>query len=306
MPASPAPLIDVLGLGAVAWDELLDVERFPGPDEKVRIKGRTHICGGLTGNALIAAARYGATCTYAGKLGVDAASEAVAERLSSEGIDLTHAIRAEGYRVVQSTIVVASQTGSRNVFSYSPGGTGAHETRPEAELIAGARVLLVDHHGVEGHLRAARIARAAGHSVVADIERDDQPHLEELWPLVDHLILSEKFARRFTGKTSAAAAARTLFTPERAVVVVTCGAEGCWYIDRSGAEPRHLPAYPVTARDTTGCGDVFHGVYAAALALGQDLETRLRAASAAGALRASTRSTPTRAEIDALLTPPVP
>jgi sugar/nucleoside kinase (ribokinase family) len=39
--------------------------------------------------------------------------------------------------------------------------------------------------------------------------------------------------------------------------------------------------------DTTGCGDVFHGAYAAALAQGMELRERVRLASAAAALKAT-------------------
>ena len=39
--------------------------------------------------------------------------------------------------------------------------------------------------------------------------------------------------------------------------------------------------------DTTGCGDVFHGAYAAALSEGLDLAARIRLASATAALSAT-------------------
>jgi sugar/nucleoside kinase (ribokinase family) len=39
--------------------------------------------------------------------------------------------------------------------------------------------------------------------------------------------------------------------------------------------------------DTTGCGDVFHGAYASALARGLGLAERVRFASAAAALKAT-------------------
>ena len=48
-----------------------------------------------------------------------------------------------------------------------------------------------------------------------------------------------------------------------------------------------LPAPRVAARDTTGCGDVFHGAYAMALARGMNLVDRLRWASATAALKAT-------------------
>ena len=48
---------------------------------------------------------------------------------------------------------------------------GADAKSPPAELIGSARVILVDHHGLEGTIRAARIARESGVAVVADFER---------------------------------------------------------------------------------------------------------------------------------------
>ena len=105
--------------------------------------------------------------------------------------------------------------------------------------------------------------------------------------LVDHLILSEVFARQYTRANNPATAATRLWNKRRSVVIVTCGAKGCFYLDRGTRTPRHVPAFKVEARDTTGCGDVFHGAYAAALARGMELQGRLRFASAAAALKAT-------------------
>ncbi len=137
-------------------------------------------------------------------------------------------------------------------------------------MIRAARVLFVDHYGVEGMTRAARIARTAGLPVVADLERDEFPGFDGLLELVDHLIVSRAFAARRTGRDDPAAAVRRLGSPGRCVVVVTCGDEGCWYREE-GSDAVHQPAYRVPVVDTTGCGDVFHGAYAAALARGLDL-----------------------------------
>ncbi len=58
--------IDVLGLGAVAVDDLVYLDEYPRPDSKVRVVRRERHAGGLTGTALVAAARMGRRCSYAG------------------------------------------------------------------------------------------------------------------------------------------------------------------------------------------------------------------------------------------------
>jgi sugar/nucleoside kinase (ribokinase family) len=61
--------IDVLGLGAVAVDDLVYLAEYPRPDSKVRVIRRERHAGGLTGTALVAASRMGRRCAYGGVLG---------------------------------------------------------------------------------------------------------------------------------------------------------------------------------------------------------------------------------------------
>jgi sugar/nucleoside kinase (ribokinase family) len=137
-------------------------------------------------------------------------------------------------------------------------------------------------------IRAARIARDAGLPVVADFERDPGPRFPELLGLADHLIVSRDFALRLTGARTPAEAAAALWQKERCVVVITAGAAGYHYLTQDLLpEVRHRPAFPVAALDTTGCGDVFHGAYASALARGMAVEARLEFASAAAALKST-------------------
>lgn len=297
--------IHVLGIGCAAVDELLYVEEFPVSDIKTRVIRREQQCGGLSGTALVAAARLGARCAYAGRLGLDSASRLIAKNFVREGVDIATAPRGKEFGVVHSTIIIGVKTGTRNVFSQSQEQIGAHENLPAEEIIRPSRVLFVDHHGVLGAIRAAKIARDAGVAVVADFERDDSLRFSELLELVDHLILSETFARRITGAASAADAARILSEAKsRAAVIVTCGGGGCWFVSRHDP-PHHAPAFKVNVVDTTGCGDVFHGAYAAALAFKMNLPERVRFASAAAAIKATRhggqRGIPSRAELEQFL-----
>jgi len=297
-------MFDILGLGCVAVDDLIYVEAFPPPDAKTAVLRTQRQCGGLTATALVAGARLGSTCAYAGVLGTDELSAYAIAQMKREGISLAHAQQRAEAGPVHSFIVVDEERQTRNIFFDASKAVGADDQQPDAKVIESARVLFVDTFGLEGMVRAARLARAAQIPVVADFERGTGPKFSELLALVDHLILSQTFAQKLTGASDAATAVKLLWTAERKVVAVTCGAEGCCYLS-AGAEMQHQPAFKVKVVDTTGCGDVFHGAYASTLARGLSLADRIRFASAAAALKTTQpggqAGIPTRAGVEQFL-----
>ena len=279
--------IDILGLGAVAVDDLLFLDEFPRPDTKMAIQRRERHAGGLAGTALVAARRMGRSCAYAGSLGDDELSAFIVRRFEAEGISVRHLARQDGARPFHSTILVDTSTRTRTILFDAENVIGAHPSSPAEGLLRSVKVLLVDHVGLEGMVRAARIAGSAGIPVVADLERDLGPLFRELLGLSDHLILPFEFARRISGAEDGPGILRALWTDGRAAVVITCGPDGSWY--RTVEEPDavfHQPAFKVQVVDTSGCGDVFHGVYAAGLCEGMAAAERIRFAAAVAALKA--------------------
>ena len=296
--------IDILGLGCVAVDDLLYVPRFPAADTKMQVLKWERQCGGLAGTALVTAARLGTRCAFAGLLGLDELSRVIEENFLREGVDISFAPRAKDAPVPHSVVVVATETGTRNIFYRIDGRCGAEDQLPDESVIRSARVLFVDQYGIPGNIRAALIARAAGIPVVADFEEHRDPRFNELLNLVDHVVLPQDIAEKLTGKTSPEAAAKALWHKGCQAVVITCGVAGSWFVGRDGIA-RHQPAFKVEAIDTTGCGDVFHGAYAAALARGSPLPECVRVGAAAAALKATQpggqRGIPTRTQVDQFL-----
>lgn len=279
--------IDVLGLGCTAVDELLFVPRYPGRDARQPLRARTRQCGGITATALVAAARLGVRAAYAGGLGEDEDSRFVRDALEREHVDLTHLVVRPRARPVRSYVIVEEETHTRTILYDLTGADGADPRRPARSVIESARVLLVDRWGMAGMLRAARIARRAGVPVVGDLETFEVPGFDELLALADHLIVPEAFVRNYCRSQSLAGGVRELWRDDRQVVIVTCGRNGCLVLDRAKATPVPVPAFAVPVVDTTGCGDVFHGAYAAALARGLPLAERVDVATAAAALKAT-------------------
>ncbi|RYG69977.1 hypothetical protein EON80_08780 [bacterium] len=294
---------DVMGFGCATLDEMLFVEEFPERDTKTRILGSEKQGGGLTATALVAAQRLGATCAYAGQLGFDEISKFVAQTLENEGIDVSLVPWRAEAAAIRSVIIVDQKHATRNIFFERNGEVGAAADAPSEEDIASARVLHIDHYGGTGNLRVLEMARRHDIPVVADFERTNVPDFEAFFPLVDHPILSRKFASQITGETEPQAMLQSLWNEHRKTVVVTFGDEGAWCLE--AGEIRHFPAFTVELVDTTGCGDVFHGVYAATLAWGFPLEKRIRWSSAAAALKAghvgAQKGIPTRDAIEQFL-----
>lgn len=298
---------DILGMGCVAVDECFLLNYYPREDTKAPVLSRRRSLGGTTAAALAAASRYGARCSIAGRMDREQASF-VMEEFQRYGVDTSLVQHAEDVQPIRSQVMVSQKTASRTILFDLGGAAGASEEWPPEDAIRAASLLLVDHFGMEGMLRAARIARDASIPIVADLETHQRPEFPELLSLVDHLIVSHELATELAGSREPGAACKALWSSQRRVVVVTCGREGCWSCSAEDAAPVHTPAFRVPTIDTTGCGDVFRGVYAAALLAGAPLAARLRQAAAGAALVASHTfedaddRIPTRDRIEAFLT----
>jgi sugar/nucleoside kinase (ribokinase family) len=282
---------DILGLGCVAVDETLTVEQFPAEDSKARIVCRAGAVGGSAGTALLAAAKLGAVCAYAGTLGDDPASQLVVDTFQQAGIGTSLIRREEGARPIRCTIVASQATGSRTVLYDLQGARPAAADWPQGDAIRGAKLLLVDQFGREWIIPAAKIARAAAVPVVLDLEHaDTADDYVDFLKHANHIILTGDLAARITGQARPSEALSRLWQSGHEAIVLTAGAAGLWYRTAADSQPQHFPAYAVQARDTTGCGDVFRGAYAAALLRGEAIVDCIRFGAAAAALRAAATS----------------
>lgn len=302
------PHFGILGIGVVAIDDVLYVDHYPAADQKVRVLRRRRCIGGQTGRALITVARLGGVAQFVGTLGRDELSSIALNRFNLEGVGTAYAVFREDAQPCHSTIIVDETAHTRTIFGYVAGHFGADPDLPPAEIISGATMLLIDHHSVEGSLRASKIARAVGVPVVADFERNPGGRFDELLNMVDHLILPHTFVAQegYDKGKGPEEAVRRLVEAHDATVVVTCGQKGAWYAQPGDTiEPRHAKAFEITPVDTNGCGDIFHGAYCVALSEGLDLDARVRFATAAAALGATqlrdSQNIPHRVAVDRFL-----
>lgn len=284
----------VVVVGSANVDLAVDVPRPPKAGETV-LGGRLRRSpGGKGANQAVAAAfAGGADTTFVGALGSDEAADLVLVSLGGAGVRTDLVERADA---PTGTAFVTVSPDGENAIVVAPGANDhVRIGAAQAERIADADVVLAQLEIPLDVVAAAAAAKRPGALMVLNAAPSRELP-DSLWDVVDLLVVNEHEAADLAGE------------PEKLLkrvpaVVVTLGGEGCAVLRRD-QEPVRIPGIPVDVVDTTGAGDTFCGVLAAALAQGRDLPEAAKRASAAGAL-AVTRpgaqaAVPTAAEVDAL------
>jgi sulfofructose kinase len=290
--------IDVLCVGHACYDLVFAVDHHPAPDEKSRADAFISCGGGTAANAAMTAATLGAATALVGYLGRDVYGDAHLAELHAVGVDTRMVVR--GPELTPISAIFVKPDGARSIVNYS-GDTGRLAAAEVDFAALQPKVVLFDGHQPALALSMAAWARARGIITMLDADTVNDGNAQ-LVHLCDVVASSEYFAERFGGATSAETGMAALAAVAPAVIV-TLGERGL--IWQRGCETGALPAFPVTAVDTTGAGDTFHGALAAGMAAGMEWLEVLRYASAAGALCCTKHGArlgiPSAAEVAALL-----
>lgn len=271
----PQNTVDVLCIGHGCYDLTFSLDHHPDEDEKL-FASSCHACGGgPAANAAVIVARLGLHAAFAGYLGNDLYGNLHYRELLDNGVDDNFIVRGESPTPL-STILVKPD-GKRALINYKG------DTRPLAANALNfsdlkARVVLFDGHEPELSLALLHHCRQHQIATVLDAGSVHRGTLA-LMDNIDYLVCSEKFAIQIAKNERQALKTLAKKAPH---VVITLGSRGL--IWQSGLESGNLPAYPITAIDSTGAGDAFHGAFAAGLAAGMNWQALLRYASAAGAI----------------------
>jgi len=295
----------ILCLGMPVRDMTFRVEDVPARGDKIQASRFDEICGGNAPNAAVAIARLGGRARLSGPMG-DAREQGTAfllERLQSEGIETQHVVHVAGAVTPISTILIDS-SGERTGITYRDPSLWNVELPASATLLDGVDAILAENRCAKFIIAVCEEARARGIPIVVDADRAMSAD-EALLHVATHVIFSAEALRATAGTEDLTAALARLAAVSPAFLGVTNGAHGTFWLDTGGAA-RHTPAFQVTAVDTLGAGDVFHGAFALAIAEGSTLELALRFAAAAAAIKCSrfggAFAAPQRTEVQAFLT----
>ncbi len=277
----------IVGLGCLAHDRVLVTETTWAAG-KGRIVRRETRFGGNVRNALAAIAALDHPAAYLATVGTSGLGDEAMADLQMHRIDTRFVERVAGADPVTSTLIITSDAERYIAFDDAALSVTPLPSRSTIEVaLSHAKVLLVDAPTAPPDtLAVVDQARARSIPVVLDAERDPTPMVRALIDAADHIVIPLAFGAELAQHDAPLDIAAALWNEHRACVVLTDGSRGSFAFD-SPTEELHVPAFPVTAIDTTGCGDAFHGTYAWSITRGDDLEQRVRLASAAAAVIAA-------------------
>ncbi|WP_328469968.1 PfkB family carbohydrate kinase [Actinoplanes sp. NBC_00393] len=253
----------ILCVGLATVDLIQRVERLPGPDEKVQSASVEVAAGGPAANAAVTAAALGAEVTLVTAVGAHPLGDLIRADLTAHGVTLIDADPDTAEPPPVSAVTVLSATGERSIVSRNAGNRAVRVPErglPEADL-----TLADGHHPV----LAAAAARAARRLLVD--AGSWRPIFAEIFRYAEVVACSADFRHPDAADQSDESTARAVAAPH---VVVTHGAGPVrWFSDATTSGSIEVPR--VTAADTAGAGDAFHGALAVALAGNDDLKTAI-------------------------------
>ena len=302
-----APAKRVICVGHAALDRIYRIEAFPPEPTKVRALEHVEAGGGMAANAAVAIARLGGKAELWSRTGDDAAGGAIRAGLKAEGVDVRYLQAFEGARSSTSAIIVDGQ-GERLIVGQRDAGMPSGTSWLPLERVKEADAVLGDLRWLEGLRAVFSRARKERVPTILDADLGAREAVSGILKSTDYAIFSAQALREFvpTGSDAERLAHVLSLGPKHAGV--TLGRDG--YSWRESDSDGHVPAFSLSATDTTGAGDAFHGAFALMVAEGRATPESARVATAVAALKCtrlgSRAGLPTRAELDAFLTSNAP
>ena len=296
-------------LGSVNADHLMQVTNFPRPGETILLQDYHRVAGGKGANQAVAAARLGAPTQLIACVGDDAVGADMKQGFAADNIDVSTVQALPDYTTGMAMIYVDDK-GENNIGIWPGANAGltteivlAHE-----QAIRKADILLMQlETPLEGIETAARIAAQHGTKVVLN-PAPARPLPNHLLVMTEIITPNETEAELLTGVKvdnldNADKAAQVLHQLGIPIVLITLGSRGVWLSEQG--QGQHIAGFKVSARDSTAAGDTFNGALITGLLEGKSVRDAIPFAQAAAAISVTRlgaqTSIPSREEVTRFL-----
>lgn len=269
-----------LVFGSMNIDRVYSLSHLPEKGETLSCQKYEIHVGGKGLNQSVSLSKAGGQVFMAGWIGQD--GQFLADFLNSAGVDTSMVKITDGF---SGHAVIEVDGDGQNQMVLFPGAnreiTADYCDKVLEDFEAGDLVLLqYETSQVEYMIKKA-------HAKGLKVAINPSPFVDVLKTLdyskVDYLVLNESEGQGIAGEQDIDKVIKKLLEKlDGGAVILTLGGDGAIYADRETCVK--VPAFRVTAVDTTGAGDTFTGYCLTALLNGVEPKEALTTASAASAL----------------------
>src|SRR5436190_8521826 len=294
----------ILCIGMPVRDLTFRIEELPERGFKVNASHFDEISGGNALNAAIGIVRLGGRASICGPMGDvrEASAKYIFEKLAHEGIETRHIVHMPGLVTPISNIMI-DPSGERTIVTFRDPELWKVHLPDADELLQDCHAILTENRCAEFCTNLCAEARRRGIHVIVDVDRTMSLR-EGLLTASSHLVFSSEALQSTAGVADDGEALKKIAKLTPSFLAGTRGALGTLWLDEQ-QNLQQTPAFPVHTVDTLGAGDVFHGAFALAITEKQNIQSALRFASAAAALKCTrfggAFAAPQRAEVEEFL-----
>lgn len=278
----------ILLVGVATLDIVLDVERYPREDDKLRCQSRACVRGGNAANTAVVLAELGHDCNWLGTLGEDIAAGRIRADLRRNHVDCSLAQRIPKGETPTSYVVRSTATATRTIVHF--------RTLPELQLGACDALPLATFDWVHFEARnievtAELIRRCREQArVPCSLELEQsRAGIEALLSGPDLILCSRGFALRGGHSTATSLFDELCQRGVEADLVCGWGAQGAWCRDRDGGTSHVAASTEEPVVDTLGAGDALNAGAIDGLLGGLSLHDALQQAVGLAALKCGRR-----------------
>lgn len=301
--------MEIIGLGSVAMDIMMQVNALPREDDFAMIEKTTYVPGGSCANVTVQCARLGAETGFIGAISDDKLGQDIVSEFVKEGVDHSGMKIQPGGTTIHTDIVV-DREGKK--FIMVDAGDVFYTLQPgdvSKDYIKSAKVLYTDLFPVSVCVDLLAEAKAAGVTTVFNMQAGlptyegmggDRETVLKALKHVDIFAPCQNGLYDLAGTQDLDACRDFIRQYFDGLLLVTLGRKGSVAWDKAGnrAEAPMVPHEPTQAVDTTGAGDSYIGSFMVQYCLrGMQLADAMHFASACAGYTCATlgaRSSPNR------------
>ena len=273
----------ILCIGNAAYDITLPVADFPIQNTKSRVSNKISCGGGPAANAAYLLGKWGMDVYFLGIVGNDLYGAKIKEELKSANVNIDYLQTHSTFETTLGIVIANTRNGTRTVLSYR----NPDLYMDDIDIDFVPDLILLD--GQEYEMSNKLIDKYPKAISIIDAGRNTK-EIITLCDKVDYVVCSLNFALEITGLNIDYDDNCTLINlykkidqMYKGIIIITLEDKGCLFKDEVG-NVKIVPSLKVKAIDSTGAGDIFHGVFTYGVARNLPLVEILKISNIAGAL----------------------